>query len=204
MSVGRVLLRTTVGGLFIGHGTQKLFGWFDGYGIDNTAQMFGSLGLRPAKAHAVAAGLAESGGGAALVLGAGTPFASSVLISTMLTAIRTVHGRNGPWVTSQGWEYNAVLIAAAVAVADAGPGRPSVDAALGNELEGPGWALLALALGVLGAAGAQAVSSLFPEPEPEPTPEPAPDLAAAAEPGPAADDQPSPESAPADGDDPAS
>jgi putative oxidoreductase len=167
MSLGRVLLRTTVGGLFVAHGTQKLFGWFDGYGIDNTAQMFGSIGLRPGKAHAVAAGIAETGGGAALVLGAATPLASSVLISTMLTAIRTVHGRNGPWAQSQGWEYNAVLIAAAAAVADAGPGSPSVDAALGNELEGPAWAAFALALGALGAAGVQAVSSLFPEPLPD-------------------------------------
>jgi putative oxidoreductase len=50
MSLGRLALRSAVGGLFIGHGTQKLFGWFDGYGLEPTAQMFGSLGLRPAKA----------------------------------------------------------------------------------------------------------------------------------------------------------
>jgi putative oxidoreductase len=102
MSLGRLALRSAVGGLFIGHGTQKLFGWFDGYGLEPTAQMFGSLGLRPAKAHAVAAGAAEAGGGAAILLGAFTPLASSAVIATMLTAIRTVHGKNGPWVTNQG------------------------------------------------------------------------------------------------------
>jgi hypothetical protein len=36
MNIGRVLARLTIGGLFIGHGTQKLFGWFGGPGIDGT------------------------------------------------------------------------------------------------------------------------------------------------------------------------
>jgi putative oxidoreductase len=110
MNLGRVILRTTVGGLFVGHGTQKLFGWFDGPGIGGVEQMFGHIGLHPPKAHAIAAGVAETGGGAALVLGAATPLACSVLIATMITAIQTVHGKNGPWAVSQGWEYNAVLI----------------------------------------------------------------------------------------------
>ncbi|MGH2910149.1 MAG: DoxX family protein, partial [Solirubrobacteraceae bacterium] len=110
MSLGRLALRTAVGGLFVGHGTQKLFGWFDGYGLDNTAQMFGGLGLRPPKAHAIAAGAAETAGGAAFVLGAYTPLASSAIIATMLTAIRTVHIKNGPWAAIQGYEYNLVLI----------------------------------------------------------------------------------------------
>jgi putative oxidoreductase len=165
MSLGRLALRTTVGGLFIGHGTQKLFGWFDGYGLDNTAQMFGSLGLRPAKAHAIAAGAAEAGGGAAILLGAFTPLASSTLIATMLTAIRTVHGKNGPWVTNQGYEYNLVLIAAALVLAETGPGSPSIDSARGMDSHGVKTAALALALGVAGAAGAQLISDRFPEPE---------------------------------------
>jgi putative oxidoreductase len=168
MSLGRLALRTAVGGLFVGHGTQKLFGWFDGYGLDSTAQMFGGLGLRPAKAHAVAAGSAETAGGAALLLGAYTPLASSALIATMLTAIRTVHIKNGPWAANQGYEYNLVMIGAALALADAGPGSPSVDAARGREWHGAGAAALALGLGVAGAVGAQVVSGMFPEPEAAP------------------------------------
>jgi putative oxidoreductase len=168
MSLGRLALRSTVGGLLVGHGTQKLFGWFDGYGLDNTAQMFGGLGLRPAKAHAIAAGTAETVGGAALVLGAYTPLASSAVIATMLTAIRTVHIKNGPWAANQGYEYNLVLIGAALALADAGPGSPSIDAARGREAHGAGAAALALLLGVAGAAGAQVISGMFPEPEAAP------------------------------------
>jgi putative oxidoreductase len=171
MSLGRLVLRGTVGGFFVGHGTQKLFGWFDGHGLDNTAQMFGQLGMRPPRAHAIAAGVAETGGGAGLVLGAFTPLASSALIATMITAIRTVHGKNGPWVTGGGYEYNAVLIAAALTLADTGPGSPSIDSARGREMSGPGWAALSLALGAIGAFGAHAISAMFPEPEPEPQPE---------------------------------
>jgi putative oxidoreductase len=66
----------------------------------------------------------------------------------MVTAIRKVHGPNGVWNTKGGWEYNAVLIAALAALVDAGPGKPSADAALGREEWGPRWALGALALGV--------------------------------------------------------
>ncbi|HET9093454.1 MAG TPA: DoxX family protein [Solirubrobacteraceae bacterium] len=194
MSIGRLALRTAIGGLFIGHGTQKLFGWFDGHGLDNTAQMFGSLGLRPERAHAIAAGAAEAGGGAGILLGAFTPLASSAVIATMLTAIRTVHGKNGPWATNQGYEYNLVLIAATLALAETGPGRPSVDCARGRESRGLGTAALALGLGAAGAAGAQVISGMFPGPAPEPTPAaetaaPEPDPVAAVsspEPGPGA------------------
>ena len=34
MALGTLLLRLTVGGLFVGHGLQKLTGAFDGPGLD--------------------------------------------------------------------------------------------------------------------------------------------------------------------------
>ena len=73
MNFGRLVARTVVGGYFVGHGTQKLFGWFGGNGLEATGGFFESqLGMRPGKVHALAAGAAETGGGAALVLGAYT------------------------------------------------------------------------------------------------------------------------------------
>ena len=168
MKIGRLFLRVVIGGYFVGHGTQKLFGWFNGHGLDATAGMFESLGLRPGKLHATAAGIAETGGGAALLLGAAYPLPSSVLIATMITAIQRVHLANGPWVTDQGYEYNLVLIAAALALAETGPGSPSVDAALGRERSGSKWALLALALGILGAEVAHYAAESAPAPESEP------------------------------------
>ncbi len=154
MKIGRLLLRLVVGGLFVGHGTQKLFGWFGGRGLDATAQGFEQLGLRPGRTNAIAAGAAEAGGGALLALGLATPLAASVLTATMMTAIQRVHAPKGPWLTDGGYEYNLVLIAAALALAEVGPGSLSLDAARGRERSGTGWALAALAAGTLGAVGA--------------------------------------------------
>ena len=138
MKIGRLLLRLTVGGFFFGHGTQKLFGWFGGHGLEPTAQMFEGLGMRPGRRNALAAGAAEAGGGAALALGLATPLAAGSLTSVMLTAIHRVHLKNGPWVTNGGYEYNAVLIAAVLALAEVGPGELSLDHALGRERSGSG------------------------------------------------------------------
>jgi putative oxidoreductase len=151
MGLGTLAIRGTLGPLFVGHGTQKLFGWFDGHGLDATAAGFDSMGLRPGKRHAIAAGAAEALGGALLTLGAATPLAASLITGSMVTAIRKVHGSNGPWVTSGGWEYNAVIIAAMAWVAESGPGEPSVDAALLPRLKGPAWTALAIGAGVAGS-----------------------------------------------------
>jgi putative oxidoreductase len=163
MKIGRLLLRLSVGGFFFGHGTQKLFGWFGGHGIEPTAQMFESLGMRPGRRNAIAAGAAEAGGGAAIALGLATPLAAGALTSVMLTAIHRVHLKNGPWTTNGGYEYNAVLIAAVLALAEVGPGELSLDHALGNERTGFGWTLAAATIGAVGAVGAHQLAAAYPE-----------------------------------------
>jgi putative oxidoreductase len=132
-----------IGGLFIGHGTQKLFGWFGGHGPEGTGGFFESLGLKPGKPSAIAAGAAEAGGGALLATGVALPLAGAALTGTMTTAIRHVHAAKGPWSTDGGWEYNAVLIAATLAAVE--------------EECGVAWALAA---GAAGAAGSFAISEL--------------------------------------------
>ena len=91
-------------------------------------RMMGKLGMRPPRRHALIAGAAETGGGALLATGALTPLATTMLTSTMTTAIRKVHWPKGPWVTQGGWEYNAVLIAARDRAGRPRPGAASVDA----------------------------------------------------------------------------
>ena len=168
MTIGRLLLRATVGGFFVGHGTQKLFGWFGGHGLEATGQLFESLGLRPGRSNAIAAGAAEAGGGALLAAGLATPVAAAVLTATMLTAIHRVHLKNGPWTTNGGYEYNAVLIAAALALAEIGPGSLARRSARA-EAERPKWAAAAALGGVAGAVGrTRSVGPAAPEPAPEP------------------------------------
>jgi putative oxidoreductase len=143
MKLSRLILRVLIGGLFVGHGTQKLFGWFGGHGPEGTAGFFESLGLKPGKRNAIAAGAAEAGGGALLGSGFALPLAGAALTGTMTTAIRHVHAAKGPWSSDGGWEYNAVLIAATLAVVE--------------DQCGAGWALAA---GAAGAAGSFAITEL--------------------------------------------
>jgi putative oxidoreductase len=152
MEIGLLVLRAIVGLLFAGHGAQKLFGVFGGHGLEGTAAGFDSMGLRPGRVHAFAGGAAELGGGLLLALGLLTPIAAAALIAVMTTAIVTAHLRNGLWNTDGGYEYNLVMIAAAFALAGVGAGEWSLDNALGLDLAGTGWALGALAVGLLGGA----------------------------------------------------
>jgi putative oxidoreductase len=164
MHLARLALRGVVGPLMVGHGTQKLFGWFGGHGLEATGNAFESMGLRPGKRHATAAGVAETAGGALLTLGALTPVAAATITGVMITAIRKVHGAKGPWVTGGGYEYNLVMIAAVTTLADDGPGRPSVDAAFAPWLRGRSFAIASL---VAAAAGSWLATERFTEPEPQ-------------------------------------
>lgn len=134
MRLGTAILRVVVGGLFVGHGGQKLFGWFGGHGPEGTGQFFESgLGLAPGRRQAQTAGAAELGGGALLATGIATPLAAAALTGSMVTAIRKVHLDKGPWISEGGFEYNAVILALLFALTD--------------ETSGPGWALAELAAG---------------------------------------------------------
>ncbi len=154
MQLGLALLRMIVGGLFMGHGLQKLTGRFGGHGLEGTGQFFESMELKPGKAHAALAGAAEAGGGALIAAGLATPAGAAALSGTMITAIRKVHAPKGVWVTDGGYEYNLVLLGIVFALSDTGPGRLSLDAALGRERKGLGWALAQLAAGAAGSAAA--------------------------------------------------
>jgi putative oxidoreductase len=159
--LGRLLLRATVGSIFIEHGTQKLFGWFGGHGPSGTGQFFESLGLRPGRRNAIVAGIAEAGGGALLVLGFATPAAASAVGSVMVTALRTAIWRDEIKVGTGG--YEVLLLANAVAIADSGPGPLSLDALLGWERRGARWAAAALGGALAGSALAIAAGRHYTE-----------------------------------------
>lgn len=172
MTFGIAILRAVIGGLFIGHGLQKLLGKFGGFGIEGTGGWMESVGMRPGKVHATAAGLAETGGGALLVAGAATPLAQTALTSTMTVAIAKVHGANGVWSQNGGYEFPLTMTTALFAITASGPGALALD----RREWGTGWAIVALAAGVAGGFAAIEYSNRQPEPEPA-APEPAPEAA---------------------------
>lgn len=177
MKLGLIALRATLGAVFFSHGVQKLFGWFGGHGLEATAGAFESMGLRPGRRTALLAGASEAGGGALLGLGLLTPLGSAAVIGVMDQAVRTVHLQKGFFVTNGGFEYNLTLAAAALVLADSGPGPLSLDEKLGLRMTGPLWALAALGAGL---AGPRLVERLAPPAEPAPpaapqsAPEPVP------------------------------
>jgi putative oxidoreductase len=146
MSYGIFLLRVVVGLAFVGHGTQKLFGWFGGYGPTGTGGFFASQGYRAGVLMAVAAGLSEAGGGALLALGFATPLAGALLAIVMINAIGSVTFKRGFMLGS---ELEIIYLTIAVALAATGPGRFSVDRAIGwdDNISGVWWGI-----GALGAA----------------------------------------------------
>jgi putative oxidoreductase len=162
MALGRLLLRLAIGGTFFVHGTQKLFGWFGGYGPDGTGQFFESLGLRPGRRNAVAAGATEAGGGMLVALGLATPLAAGGLSAVMITALRTAVWNEG--IKPATGEHEVLLAVGALALTETGPGAPSLDSAFGLERSGPGWTLAALAAGAAGSAMAVSMGQRQPAP----------------------------------------
>lgn len=164
MAYGLLLLRVVVGATLFAHGAQKLLGWFGGYGTRGTAGFFGSLGFRRPLLMALVAGASETAG-VLLALGLLTPFAALAIATTMVVAIGSVHWRAGFFTAAGGYEFNLVLWSVAVSLAATGPGRFSIDAALGwaDNLHGLWWGVGVAGVSLL--AGALVLSMRETQPE---------------------------------------
>lgn len=158
LDLGLFLIRVVFGLTFAAHGAQKLFGWFGGYGIAGTGGFLESIGFRPGKMFATASGLAEFAGGLLLALGFLGPVGPALLLSVMFVAAMTVHRKNGFFVATNGLEHPLIMATAAVGIGLTGPGRCSLDAALGNYgLLTPTATWIILAIGLLGGVANLAV-----------------------------------------------
>jgi putative oxidoreductase len=160
VDLGLFALHAVIGLLLVGHGLQKLIGAFGGHGLEGTAGFMDSLGLSPGRFSATAAGLAETVGGGLLALGLFTPIAAALVISVMVTAALTAHAGKPIWAQEGGPELPLVNTAAVFALAGASPGAWSLDNAFGIDLAGAGWALGALAIGVIGGIAVVAVGRI--------------------------------------------
>jgi putative oxidoreductase len=153
--VGLLILRLVLGLTLAAHGFNKFFG---GGRIPGTARWFESIGMKPGKFHATVAASTEVSAGLGLAAGLLTPIPAAGFVSLMLVAAWTVHRSNGFFIVKEGWEYNLVLAAAAVAVATTGAGRYSLDRVIfglhwPDWLYGWGGLLVSVLLGLAGAVG---------------------------------------------------
>jgi putative oxidoreductase len=156
--LGLLALRLTTGGLMAGHGAQKLFGSFGGHGLAGTAGFLESLGLKPGKQWAALAGAGEFGSGLLTALGLGGPIGPIGMYGPMVMAWATVHAGKPIWVTSGGAELPLVYLSNVTALALTGPGRYSLDKALGIKVP-----IVLVALTAAGVAAGLAVGILMRE-----------------------------------------
>lgn len=129
-----VILRVPIGLILAAHGSQKLFAWFGGYGLDGTGQWMASVGLNPGFIMALLAGSAEFFGGVALILGLLTRLAALINAVTMLVALFWVHWGKGFFLDTHGIEYALALLSATTALVFIGGGQYSLDALIETKL----------------------------------------------------------------------
>ena len=161
--IALMILRAALGMMIFVHGFNKAF---RGGRIAGTGRWFESMGMRPGKVHAALAASSEMGVGALLVAGLLTPVAAAGLIGLMVVAFWTVHRGKGFMITGEGWEYVALIAVMSFVCATLGPGRISLDGALGivDDLDGWTGLLIALLIGI--GSGAAELLLFFRPPQP--------------------------------------
>ena len=104
MNLGLFILRLVVGFMMAGHGSQKLFGWFGGHGLQGTAGYFEVLGFRPGRLFAALAAVTEFFSGLLVAFGFLGPIGPALMTSVMVVAIYSVHWKNGLFAATNGVE----------------------------------------------------------------------------------------------------
>jgi putative oxidoreductase len=154
LSIGLLITRVIIGLVMAAHGTQKLFGWFGGYGLHQTGEFFAQLGWNSGRSFAAAASVVEITSGLLVALGLFGPVGPALMISVMLVAAISVHWSHGLFASTNGIEVPLLYSAAAIGIALIGPGAYSLDAQLGiAHFWNPTNTLIVLALGIIGGLG---------------------------------------------------
>ena len=99
------ILRIITGIILSAHGSQKLFGWFGGYGLEGVGKWMDSVGLHPGYLMAFMSGSVEFFGGIALILGLFTRIAGLFTTVLLLVAIISVHLHNGLFLANNGFDF---------------------------------------------------------------------------------------------------
>ena len=138
-----LVLRLALGVMMLPHGSQKLLGWFGGYGFHNTMQFFTQQMGIPA-VFAILAILTEFFGGIGLITGLLGRVAALAVAVEMAVAVALVHIHVGffmNWAGNQkgeGFEFHLLALAIGVAVVARGSGAWSLDRLIWPYLRGAG------------------------------------------------------------------
>ncbi len=165
MSIALLILRLGIGLTLVGHGAQKLFGWFGGPGLTRLRQGFEKQGFRPVWTWVALAIVGEVGGGLSIALGFLTPLGAAGILGAMAMATFKSHWKNGFWLNKGGYEYSLVLMIVSIAIGLIGPGRYALDTLFGIALPQALLfgvlavaALLVVAIGILSSRKTQATA----------------------------------------------
>jgi putative oxidoreductase len=147
--VGALVLRVAAGAVLAIHGTQHLFGWFDGPGLDRYTRLVESLGYEPARLLATVGAISEVAGGLLLILGLLTPLGVAAAVGVTGNAVISFHPaqEDGFWLSFG--DFPLLLGLSAIAVAFTGPGLLSLDRSRSWVHGQPRWALSGIGLGVI-------------------------------------------------------
>ena len=135
-SLGLLLLRLVMGGLLVGHGSQKVYGMFGGHGPYGTGQRFEKVGLRPGPLWARIGGSAEMTGGALTALGLLSPLGPLTTMAPMIVAWRKVHWGKPIWSPRAVPSFPPRTSRSPVRWSSPGPARSPSTASWGRALPG--------------------------------------------------------------------
>ena len=122
--VGLLMIRVMLAVVFMYHGSQMLFGWFGGFGLQATAGFMEKIGIPYPLVGAILSGATEFFGGLVLLIGTGTRIAAIPMAFNMAVACLTAH--HGFNATTGGMEYPLTLGVILVSLVLMGPGRITV------------------------------------------------------------------------------
>lgn len=152
--IGLLILRFAVGGVFFGHGMQKVFGLWNGPGVAGFARSLDRFGFRETTTLSWVTGITELVAGAFVVLGVVTPLAAAALLAIKINAVLLKMG-SGFFIASAAGadavELDVVLGLAAAALIFTGPGRIALDNGKAWHRRPASWGVLSLIVGVAAA-----------------------------------------------------
>jgi putative oxidoreductase len=121
MALGLMVVRLTLGSVFILHGGQKVFGWFGGPGPEGFVSWLATLHVPAFLGYAAA--YMEFLSGILLFFGIAAELGALMAIAMMIGAIILVHGPHGYFGQNNGFEYPLNLALFALAIIIGGPGK---------------------------------------------------------------------------------